>query len=139
MGDRPTMLASCQHAGGSAVIARFPRYQRPSYDPARYKSPPVSPAGKRGNTMRVHARQWRLLALLLGLALFAAACGDDDDSTAAAPETTEGGATTTAAGAAGGSGGGVTCDGFSLAFFGALTGDAANLGIKIHEGASLAI
>lgn len=100
----------------------------------------------------------RVGALVLGLALFGAACGDDDDAgtsettvapaaetTAAAADTTAAGAETTAAGADTTTGGGsetptaVTCDGVKLAFFGALTGDAANLGINIKNGAALAI
>jgi len=95
----------------------------------------------------------RVGALLLGLALFGAACGDDDeegtaDTSAATPETTAGGAETTAASTdtttAGGGGElgtptGATCEGVSLAYFGPLTGDAANLGINIQKGAKLAI
>ena len=98
----------------------------------------------------------RVGALVLGMALFGAACGDDDDAgtaattaapaaetTAAATETTAAATDTTAA--AGGGGGdlgtptGATCDGVSLAYFGPLTGDAANLGINIQKGAVLAI
>lgn len=84
---------------------------------------------------------FRLGAVALGLTLVAAACGDDDgdsgaaDTTAAAAETTAAAADTTA----GGGGEGVTCDGLKLAFFGALTGDAANLGINIKKGAELKI
>ena len=71
---------------------------------------------------------WRLLALLFALTIVAAACGDDDDSTNASSNTT-----------AGGSGGGVKCTDLSLGFFGALTGDAANLGVNIEQGAELAV
>ncbi len=78
-------------------------------------------------------------ALLLSLSLFAAACGDDSDSSSA---TTGGGAATTGGGAAttgGGGEGGVKCEGLALGFFGALTGDAANLGVNIEQGAELAV
>jgi branched-chain amino acid transport system substrate-binding protein len=64
--------------------------------------------------MRQRSPLWRLLAVLLGLTLLAAACGDDDDS-------------------------GNCPDGMKIGFFGALTGDAANLGINIRNGAKLAI
>jgi len=40
--------------------------------------------------MRQRRRSMRLLAIFLGLSLFAAACGDDDDTEAADDETTEG-------------------------------------------------
>ena len=81
-------------------------------------------------------------ALLLSLSLFAAACGDDSDSSSSA--TTGGGAATTGGGAAttGGGGeaaGGAKCDGLAIGFFGALTGDAANLGVNIEQGAELAV
>ncbi len=93
-------------------------------------------------------RVWRIGALLLGVALVGAACGDDDDestsaTTAAATATTaaSGGATTSAAGGAEGAiiPTGVTCSPTSIAFFGALTGSAANLGINIKNGAELAV
>ena len=72
---------------------------------------------------------WRIVALLFALTIVAAACGgDDDDSTNASTKTT-----------ASGSGGGVKCENLSLGFFGALTGDAANLGINIKHGAQLAV
>ncbi len=71
-------------------------------------------------------------ALLLGLALVASACGGDDDDASSATTAASGSATTAA-------GGGVKCDDLSLAYFGALTGDNANLGINIKQGASLAI
>lgn len=82
---------------------------------------------------------WRLLALLAALGLFAAACGGDDGG-----ETTAGGQTseTTAADDGGqgqGQGEGVTCQDVSLGFFGALTGENANLGVNIAQGAELAI
>jgi hypothetical protein len=32
-----------------------------------------------GDKMRQHSKWWKLLAVLLGLSLFAAACGDDED------------------------------------------------------------
>ena len=82
-------------------------------------------------------------ALLLSLSLFAAACGDDSDSSSSA--TTGGGAATTGGGAATTGGGGeaavgaAKCDGVAIGFFGALTGDNANLGVNIEQGAELAV
>jgi branched-chain amino acid transport system substrate-binding protein len=73
---------------------------------------------------------WRLLALLFALTIIAAACGGDDDDSAS------GGSTTTTGGS---SSGGVKCTDLSLGFFGALTGDAANLGVNIMQGAQLAV
>ncbi len=73
-------------------------------------------------------------ALLLSLGLFAAACGDDSGSSSA---TTGGGGAATTGG--GGTAAGVKCDGVALGFFGALTGDAANLGVNIEQGAELAV
>ena len=82
----------------------------------------------------------RLSAVVLGAALLAAACGSDSDSGSGAT-TTAGGATTTAASGATttAAGGGVTCDGFTIASFQALTGEAAGLGEPIKNGADLAI
>ncbi|MEY2969174.1 MAG: hypothetical protein RIQ64_1801 [Actinomycetota bacterium] len=80
----------------------------------------------------------RAAALAVSLAFVAAACGDDNDSgstedtTAAAEETTtaEGDTAT----------GGATCaEGTAIAFFGALSGDAGNLGQNIKKGAELAV
>ncbi len=76
--------------------------------------------------MRQRSPWWRLLVLFLGLSLFAAACGDNGNDNA---ESSNGGS----------SGGGQCPDGMKIAFFGALTGDAANLGINIKNGADLAI
>ena len=61
------------------------------------------------------------VGLLCGVALLAAACGGDDSSSS---DTT-------------GSGGDVTE--LSLAYVGPLTGDAANLGILIRDGAKVAV
>ena len=73
--------------------------------------------------MRQRSPLWRLLAVLLGLTLLAAACGDDDDSATS-----------------GGGGDSGNCpDGMKIGFVGPLTGDAANLGINIRNGAKLAI
>ena len=71
-------------------------------------------------------------ALLLSLTLFAAACGDDSGSSSSA---------TTGAASSGGGGeaGAAKCSGLSLGFFGALTGDSANLGVNIEQGAELAV
>jgi len=66
---------------------------------------------------------WRLLAVVLGLTLVAAACGSDDNGN----NETSGGS------------GGKCPSGMKIGFFGALTGDAANLGINIANGAELAI
>lgn len=101
-----------------------------------------------------NTRVRRVGALLLGLAIVGAACGDDDEEsttttaessseTTTAPATTGGGTATTASEGSGAAGDliptGVTCEPASLAFFGALTGSAANLGINIKNGADLAI
>ncbi|MFM7411247.1 MAG: branched-chain amino acid ABC transporter substrate-binding protein, partial [Actinomycetota bacterium] len=81
----------------------------------------------------------RAAALAVSLAFVAAACGDDNDSastedTTATADTTATGDTTAPAE------GGVTCaEGTSLAFFGALSGDAGNLGQNIKKGAELAV
>ena len=73
---------------------------------------------------------WRLLALCLSATLVFAACGSDDDGDTEAGQGTD----TTEA-----EGGAVECEGISLGFFGALTGDNANLGINERNGAKLAI
>lgn len=65
----------------------------------------------------------KIAGVACGLALFAAACGDDSDSSS----------TTTP-----GAGGGEVTE-VSLAFVGPLTGDAANLGVLIRDGAKVAI
>lgn len=66
-------------------------------------------------------------ALAIGIALVAGACGSDSEGNAVADPTTTGGV------------GGVTCEGLAIGFFGALTGDNANLGINIRRGADLAV
>ena len=68
-------------------------------------------------------RKWRVLALLMGSLLLLAACGDDGDDT----DTNAGG------------GGGGDAKEFSIAYVGPLTGDAANLGIYIRNGAKVAV
>jgi len=68
----------------------------------------------------------RVLGMLLAGVLVLGACGGDDGDTDASTDTTAGG-------------GGVTCDGLALGFFGALTGANANLGLNIHNGASVAV
>jgi branched-chain amino acid transport system substrate-binding protein len=72
-------------------------------------------------------------AIAVSLAFVTAACGSDSDSSSATEDTvvTE----DTAAAAVDG----VTCDGVSIAFFGALSGDAGNLGKNIRAGADLAV
>ena len=67
---------------------------------------------------------WRILAVLFALTMVAAACGgDDDDSTASSGDN--------------GSKGGAKE--YSIAYVGPLTGDAANLGIYIRDGAKTAV
>jgi branched-chain amino acid transport system substrate-binding protein len=65
---------------------------------------------------------WRLIALLSLVLLVAAACGDDDGETTAGGGDTAPPAEKT----------------YKIAFVGALTGDNANLGINIRNGAKLA-
>jgi len=73
---------------------------------------------------RTARRRMRFVAALLGLVMIAAACSDDDE--------------TTTTGASGTGGGGATGE-FSIAWVGPLTGDAANLGIYIRDGAKVAV
>ena len=84
-----------------------------------------------GRDMRV-GKLFGAGALLLSLGLFAAACGDDSGSSSA----TTGGAATTGGGAAttggGEAAGAAKCDGLAIGFFGALTGDSANLGFAFR-------
>ena len=68
----------------------------------------------------------KIAAASAAVVLFAAGCGGGDEDEPTTGETT------------GGGGGEAACD-LSLAFFGALTGDFANLGINIRNGAELAI
>lgn len=101
-------------------------------------------------------KKGRLAAVALGFTLLAAACGSDEKkadptdapttTAAAAPETAAAGGdvTTTAAetpasGGAEGTPTGVTCDGATLAFIGALSGDNGALGTNMINGASIAI
>lgn len=67
--------------------------------------------------------RWRLLAVLLAIGLVAAACGSDDDKKASDDSGGDKSDATT----------------YSLAFVGPKTGDAANLGINILNGAKLAV
>ena len=96
------------------------------------------------------SRMGRFAAATLGLSLIAAACGSDDekaDNTTAATTAETTGATTaeptaTTGGETGGSTAtpsGVTCDGVTLAFLGALSGDNGALGTNMINGASVAI
>lgn len=66
---------------------------------------------------------WRLLAVVLALALVSAACGSDDDG----------------GDDAGGDTGGDTATTYSIAFVGPKTGGDANLGINILNGAKQAV
>ena len=75
-------------------------------------------------------------ALLLSLGLFAAACGDDSGSSSA---TTGGGSSATTASGSAAAPGAAKCNGVALGFFGALTGDNANLGVNIEQGVELAV
>ena len=95
--------------------------------------------------MRQHTRWLRLLALVLGVTLVAAACGDDDDSATSGDETTttaEEGGGASAAPAVGEAA--PTCQGESdgvLGIGGLLpqTGDLAFLGPPMEAGAALGI
>ncbi len=71
-------------------------------------------------------RLGKIAAASAAVVLFAAGCGGGDEDEPTTGETT------------GGGGGEAACD-LALAFFGALTGDAANLGIQIRNGAELAV
>ena len=73
----------------------------------------------------------RVGAIAVSFAFVTAACGSDNDSSSSDTVVTE----DTAAAAVDG----VTCDGVSIAFFGALSGDAGNLGKNIRAGADLAV
>ena len=75
-------------------------------------------------------------ALLLSLGLFAAACGDDSGSSSA---TTGGGSSATTASGSAAAPGAAKCNGVAVGFFGALTGDNANLGVNIEQGVELAV
>ena len=72
----------------------------------------------------------RIAAAALGLALTVAACGSDAAKPAATTPGTTGGTTPAA---------GVKCDGVTLAFMGALSGDNGALGTNMINGASIAI
>lgn len=95
------------------------------------------------------SRMGRLTAAALGLSLIAAACGSDekvaDETTAPSTadstvETTaDSTATSTEAGGSTATPTGVTCDGVTLAFLGALSGDNGALGTNMINGASIAI
>jgi len=99
---------------------------------------------EKGETHMKKTRLVRAAALAVSLAFVAAACGDDSDSgstedTTATAETTATGDTTAPA-EGGEAAGGATCaEGTSIAFFGALSGDAGNLGQNIKKGAELAV
>ena len=83
------------------------------------------------------SRLWRLLALLMVLGLFAAACGDDGDDEEVSTgddETTE-----TTEGEDGEAAGDAKCENVAIGFFGALTGANANLGLNSRNGAKVAL
>ncbi len=61
----------------------------------------------------------RASALIIGLSLVGVACGGSDDSTS--------------------DGAAASCEGVKIAFFGALTGEAGNLGVNIKKGLDLAV
>jgi branched-chain amino acid transport system substrate-binding protein len=82
--------------------------------------------------MRGRKNVLRLIAALACVGLLAGACGDDDDDT-------DTGTTTEAPGGGGGDGAATCDDGTAIGFFGALTGDNANLGINIRNGVQLAV
>src|SRR6476659_2411266 len=80
--------------------------------------------------MRGRNHVGRVIAVLLAIGLLAAACGDDKDSTS----------TSSGSGGGGTPASGTTCaTPPAIGFFGALTGDAANLGINIKRGVELAV
>ena len=81
----------------------------------------VTTISERENNMK-KSHVLRASALLIGLSLVGVACSSDSDSSS---DTATGGA--------------VTCDGTKIAFFGALTGDAGNLGQNIKKGVDLAV
>ena len=86
----------------------------------------------------------RAAALAVSLAFVAAACGDDNDSgstedTTAAAETATADTTAAAEGGEAAAEGATCAEGTSIAFFGALSGDAGNLGQNIKKGAELAV
>lgn len=93
--------------------------------------------------MAITTRAVRLGVGAVALALVAGACGSSSKKSAST--TAAGGSSaTTAAGAAADpltipGDGNVKCSGLKIAFFGALTGSAANLGINIEQGVKLAI
>jgi len=60
----------------------------------------------------------RASALIIGLSLVGVACGSDDSAS---------------------DGAAASCEGVKIAFFGALTGDAGNLGVNIKKGLDLAV
>ena len=80
----------------------------------------------------------RSVGLAVGLlaitSLLAAGCGDDDDDVSSGPSTSAGAATTASGG------GGTKCpEGTKIAFFGALTGSDAALGINERNGVKVAL
>ncbi|MEJ7726158.1 MAG: branched-chain amino acid ABC transporter substrate-binding protein [Actinomycetes bacterium] len=86
--------------------------------------------------MRQHSL-WKIGAAVLAGTLALSACGSNEEDPPTTPSSDgsseEPGGETSASGE-----GEAACD-LSLAFFGALTGDAANLGINIKQGAELAV
>ena len=60
----------------------------------------------------------RASALIIGLSLVGVACGSDDSTSGDAA---------------------ASCEGVKIAFFGALTGEAGNLGVNIKKGLDLAV
>jgi branched-chain amino acid transport system substrate-binding protein len=67
-------------------------------------------------------RYVRIAGAVVGLALLAAACGGDDSDSSSADDTSGGDATE-----------------YTIAYVGPLTGDAANLGVFIRDGAKVAV
>lgn len=83
--------------------------------------------------MRGRTYLGRAAALAISVSLLAAACGDDSGS----KQSSSGGSGSSSLATPGD--GKVKCSGLAIGFFGALTGDNANLGINIKKGAQLAI
>jgi branched-chain amino acid transport system substrate-binding protein len=77
----------------------------------------------------------RVSAIAVSLAFVTAACGSDSESSTTEDTVVNEVTDDTAAAAVDG----VTCEPVSIAFFGALSGDAGNLGKNIRNGADLAV
>ena len=86
--------------------------------------------------MRQHSL-WKIGAAVLAGTLALSACGSNEEDPPTTPSS--GGSSEEPGGETSGGGEGEAACDLSLAFFGALTGGAANLGINIKQGAELAV